>query len=79
MLCYTMLNNKYNKYMLQQNLYAYILRESYGIQISSMWLVQMHPCRARYTCHLLAEENIIARDLFHYEGDDSVRDLSFSK
>ena len=77
--CAHMLNNKYNKYMLQQNLYAYILRESYGIQISSMWLVQMHPCRARYTCHLLAEENIIARDLLYYEGDDCVPDLSSSK
>ena len=46
--CDAMLDNKFNHYVAQQNLYAAILREHYGIILSSMWLVQMHEHRDSY-------------------------------
>ena len=46
--CDDMLDNKFNHYAVQQNLYAAILREHYGINLSSMWLVQIHEQRDSY-------------------------------
>ena len=48
--CQGILDNNFNKYMVQQNLYSCILSKRYGIELSSMWLVQIHPRRNGYTC-----------------------------
>ena len=40
--CQDMLDNSFNRYVCQQNLYNLILRDCYSIQLESMWLVQMH-------------------------------------
>lgn len=36
-------DNTYNKYVVQQNLYQYILEKHYGIKISNRYLVVIHP------------------------------------
>ena len=41
--CSELLDNHFNHYALQQNLYAAILRRRYALQLSSMALVQIHP------------------------------------
>ena len=41
--CEHLLDNAFNHYALQQNLYAAILRRRYGILLQSMALVQIHP------------------------------------
>ena len=40
--CDFLLDNSFSHYAVQQNLYAAILRDSYGVKLSSMWLVQLH-------------------------------------
>ena len=42
-LCDHLLDNHFNHYALQQNLYAAILRRRYEIHVTSMALVQIHP------------------------------------
>eukprot|EP00969_Alexandrium_andersonii_P334834 14798286-Alexandrium_andersonii.AAC.1 len=46
--CQSLSDNKFNHYAVQQNLYAAILRDCYGIDLSSMWLAQIHPGRSGY-------------------------------
>lgn len=41
--CSDLENCNYITYSLQQNLYKYILERNYGIRVSQMFLVQMHP------------------------------------
>ena len=64
--CAHMLDNKFNTYLLQQNLYAYILRDGYNFQISSMWVVQIHPRRASYTCFQVSQDTDIAKRILSY-------------
>ena len=40
--CEDLVDNKFNHYVAQQNLYAAILEDDYGIPLSSMWLCQLH-------------------------------------
>ena len=40
--CEKLLDNKFNHYLAQQNLYAVILEQCYDISLTSMWLVQLH-------------------------------------
>ena len=42
-LCEHLLDNHFNHYALQQNLYAAILRRRYGLELASMSLVRIHP------------------------------------
>ena len=42
------LDNACNHYFVQQNLYAVLLERRYGIRLSSMWLVQIHPALESY-------------------------------
>ena len=42
-LCEHLLDNHFNHYALQQNLYSAILRRRYAVCLSSMALVQIHP------------------------------------
>ncbi|MDR3141753.1 MAG: hypothetical protein LBU37_08530 [Tannerellaceae bacterium] len=42
------LDTAYNRYCLQQNLYGYILEKHYGIIISNIYLVILHPDYDRY-------------------------------
>ena len=46
--CDEMLDNSFNHYALQQNLYATILADCYGLRLSSMWLLQFHEARLSY-------------------------------
>ena len=46
--CDKMLDNSFNHYALQQNLYATILADCYGLRVSSMWLLQFHEARHSY-------------------------------
>ena len=48
--CSNMLDNKYNRFVAQQNLYATILQRCYHIDICTMWLVQIHQRREFFTC-----------------------------
>ena len=41
-------DTSYNRYCLQQSLYRYILEKNYGLVISKMYLVIMHPDYERY-------------------------------
>ena len=40
----------YNHYCLQQNLYRFILKRHYGIELAGMYLVVLHPDYATYHC-----------------------------
>lgn len=40
----------FNHYCLQQNLYRYILREHYGIELCEMYLVVLYPTNVNYNC-----------------------------
>lgn len=46
--CQEVKNLKYYHYCLQLNLYKYMLEKHYGLYVSQMFLVQMHPNRAKY-------------------------------
>ena len=46
--CDQLLDNKFNHYVAQQNLYAVILADDYNMQLSSMWLCQLHKTHADY-------------------------------
>jgi hypothetical protein len=41
-------DTSFNRYALQQNIYRYILEENYGLEISNMYLVVMHPTHDKY-------------------------------
>ena len=47
--CRELVDNKFNHYAAQQNLYALILEDFYGINVETMSLVQIHPARGGYT------------------------------
>lgn len=40
----------YHHYCLQQNLYRYMLRRHYGIELTAMYLVVLHPDNATFHC-----------------------------
>lgn len=46
--CCNVKNLKYYHYCVQQNLYKYMLEKHYGLYVSQMFLVQLHPTRAKY-------------------------------
>ncbi len=47
--CDFLLDNSFGHYAVQQNLYATILLDNYGVKLSSMWLVQLHTDRPSYS------------------------------
>ena len=67
-LCDNLLDNKYNHYALQQNLYAALLSRQYGIEVASMSLVQLHPDRANYTWHDLPQWRQLANEMLNETG-----------
>ncbi len=44
-------DTRYNRYVLQQNIYKYILETNYDILIDNMYLVVLHPDYNTYYCH----------------------------
>ena len=67
-LCRNLLDNKYNHYALQQNLYAAILSRQYGIEVASMSLVQLHPDRSNYAWHDLPDWRELANKILDETG-----------
>jgi hypothetical protein len=49
--CDFLVDNQFSHYAAQQNLYAALLLDNYGLRISSMWLAQFHPLHHGYTVH----------------------------
>ncbi len=49
--CDFLVDNKFNHYAAQQNLYATILDLFYNIRLSTMWLLQFHEERQSYSMH----------------------------
>ncbi len=47
-----------NRYVVQLNLYKFILERNYGIKISSMYLVYFHPCITEYKVLHVAEKKV---------------------
>lgn len=45
----------YYKYALQVNLYKWILEKNYGVQVSEMWVVSMHPNYDKYQKFVMPE------------------------
>lgn len=43
-----MTNNEYNIYCMKQNIHKYILEEEYGLNISKMYLLILHPDYSKY-------------------------------
>ena len=61
-------DHRFNKYCLQQNLYKYILENNYGIKISKMYLVILHPDYSKY--HLLEVPNMQKEVLYMLENKE---------
>ena len=43
-------DTSYTHYCLQQNLYRYMLKQHYGIDVEKMFLVVLHPCNKDFHC-----------------------------
>jgi hypothetical protein len=63
--CTSLIDNRWSHYAAQQNLYATILADCYDIEISSMWLLQLHESRNSYTIIELPFFRDVARDMLH--------------
>jgi hypothetical protein len=63
--CDFLLDNSFGHYAVQQNLYATILRDNYGVKLSSMWLVQLHIDRPSYSFIPVPAFLDVARVLLH--------------
>ncbi len=51
--------DEYNsRYVVQLNLYKFLLERNYGIKISSMYLVYFHPCNVKYKVLYVAEKKV---------------------
>ena len=61
--CSQLLDNKYIHYALQQNLYAVILEDNYGIELGSLSLLQLHVARAAYSFISVPKMYGIARSM----------------
>ncbi len=46
--CNHLLDNRFNHYAAQQNLYGFLLHQEYSIELCTMWLVQLHEGRPSY-------------------------------
>ena len=49
--CQFLVDNAFSHYAAQQNLYSTILRDHYGLCVTSMWLAQFHPNQHSYLVH----------------------------
>ena len=67
-LCEHLLDNHFNHYALQQNLYSAILRRRYALHLSSMALVQIHPEVMHYHVIDVPEWRKLADDLLDASG-----------
>ena len=63
--CHNFINNTYNHYVAQQNLYAAILADCYDIELSSMSLVQLHEERLEYRVICVPKILDVARSMLH--------------
>ena len=63
------MDNHFNHYALQQNLYAAILRRRYEMHVSSMALVQIHPELTGYKVVDVPEWRELADNLLNAAGD----------
>ena len=61
--CNFLLDNTFNRYVMQQNLYAAILHDCYDIHCATMWLVQIHPNRANYTAIAIPSHVDVAKEM----------------
>ena len=66
--CEHLLDNQFNHYALQQNLYSAILRRRYAVRLSSMALVQIHPEVMSYHVIEVPEWTELADDLLDAAG-----------
>ena len=67
--CEHLLDNHFNHYALQQNLYAAILRRRYEMHVSSMALVQIHPELTGYKVVDVPEWRELADNLLNAAGE----------
>ena len=74
--CEHLLDNHFNHYALQQNLYAAILRRRYDMHVSSMALVQIHPELTGYQVHDVPEWTELANNLLNAAGGAAQRQVS---
>jgi len=63
--CHTLLDNRFNQYALQQNLYAVLLCDCYNIHLASMSLVQLHETQETYKMHTVRELPMISRKVLN--------------
>ena len=66
--CSELLDNHFNHYALQQNLYSAILRRRYAMRLSSMALVQIHPDIIGYNIIAVPEWTDLAYKLLDAAG-----------
>ena len=61
--CHEFGDNQFNRYAVQQNLYATLLLDCYGMQLTSMMLVQLHEEQKTYLTHEVPQFMDIAREM----------------
>ena len=66
--CKHLLDNHFNHYALQQNLYSAILRRRYALRLSSMALLQIHPEVMGYQVIEVPEWAELAEELLDAAG-----------
>ena len=71
--CASLIDNRWSHYAAQQNLYATILADRYDIEISSMWLLQLHESRISYTIIELPFFRDVARDMLRRCSNESTQ------
>jgi len=73
--CSSLLDNKFNHYACQQNLYAQILSECYDFHVESMSLVQFHHRRQSYTVMKLPRLYDLAQSMLNIKAFGSEKEL----
>ena len=68
--CSSLVDNKFNHYVAQQNLYAAILQDCYGIELESMSLVQLHSNRSTYVVVPVPQMLDVARSMLKLARQD---------
>ena len=62
-ICGHLIDNEFNHYALQQNLYCALLKRKYNIVLKSMWLVQIHPELFTYNVIVVPAWSMLADDM----------------
>lgn len=61
-----MYDKKYWHYVIQLNLYKYVIEQNYGIKISGMVIVQFHPQLTSFNCHYVVNVPHIIEKLLQF-------------